>query len=644
MKKLKKTTYYAVVFALVVAVAIVFLHEGLLHASDTEEETVDVTSSLVEKEGKFLQMDQDGNVYYLESNPTQTYDSLEMPEDSNPDVTYDVKIESESFDEVIGNYETMDDAQAASASVVDMDAQVLMDGEQELPDMDISIYSNDVLRSTTKPSVVLFKTLNITTPFKEVGTNIPGYTSASYALDAAYLGTSNGKVKFKMAGVTAYVDESYVTIKPFSSSMRISHYFVNNGKFFHRIITPDYESDQRVGNAPSYMKQGVDYYSYDGHYFYTSYATMISDYQNNTFTHAINSNNPYYNYYQFLPMRSKTSFSASDLNKRVSQVTKNKNSKMYNHGSDFIDAQKYGVNGSLIFGLAANESAWGNSAIAQAKNNIFGLNAVDSSPGTSADTFASVAVCVNDFAKNWVSLGYVEPTDWRYYGACLGDKQSGMNVKYASDPYWGEKAAAQSYYLEDLTGKKDSDKYSVVVEPKDQWQYVYKEPKTSSVKLYSTAQESYKPIRQYPMIVLDKIKNSEGTWYKIRTDAILKSDRSNIACDGSISLSKLSGLYSESYNYGYIKVTNSMLEISKSNVKPTPPPKPNPKPEPGQKPKPGDVNGDGKLSPADYVMIKNHIMKVKVLNGTQLKAADANVDGKVSPADYVVVKNKIMGR
>ena len=37
-------------------------------------------------------------------------------------------------------------------------------------------------------------------------------------------------------------------------------------------------------------------------------------------------------------------------------------------------------------------------------------------------------------------------------------------------------------------------------------------------------------------------------------------------------------------------------------------------------------------------------MGVTKLKGTPLKAADANQDGKISPADYVVVKNRIMGK
>lgn len=644
MQHFKKITCFGILLILLAASMVGFHFESLLHASDTDEQAMDVTSSLVEKQGMFLQMDIDGNIQYLDVNPDGIYDSLDLPEDSNPDVTYNVTVGSDSYEEVVGIYETMDDAQDAAETMLEQQAQVYADG-QEMGESDLSIYTDDVLRSTTKPSVVEFKTLSVTTPYKEVGTNIPGYTSAYYAKDAAYLGTKNGKVKFKMAGVTGYVDESYVTIKPYTSSMRLSYYFVAGGRLIHHIETVSNSSEQRIGNAPSNMKQGVKYYSYDGHYFYTSYATMIRDYEKNSFANAINAKKPYYNYYQFLPLRSKTSFTAQDLDKRTYEVTLSSSSKMYKHGQDFINAQKYGVNASIIYGIAANESAWGNSGIAQAKNNIFGLNAVDSSPGTSADTFASVGVCINDFAKNWVSLGYLEPTDWRYYGSCLGDKQSGMNVKYASDPYWGEKAAAQGYYLEDATGKKDSQRYSVVVETDDEWQYVYKEPTTKSTKLYSTAQESYKAIRQYPMLVLEQFDNKEGTWLKIRSDAILKSDRSNIVCDGSLPMSQLSGLYSDSYNYAYVKLTDTMILASNKSVKPTQPPKPTPKPEPEQKPKlPGDVNQDGRLSAGDYVLIKNHIMGDHVLKGVQLKAADANQDGRVSAADYVTVKNKIMNR
>lgn len=56
----------------------------------------------------------------------------------------------------------------------------------------------------------------------------------------------------------------------------------------------------------------------------------------------------------------------------------------------------------------------------------------------------------------------------------------------------------------------------------------------------------------------------------------------------------------------------------------------------------GDVSGDGKISSADYIKIKNHIMDVSKLSDLELEFADANKDGKVSSADYIAIKNHIM--
>ena len=56
----------------------------------------------------------------------------------------------------------------------------------------------------------------------------------------------------------------------------------------------------------------------------------------------------------------------------------------------------------------------------------------------------------------------------------------------------------------------------------------------------------------------------------------------------------------------------------------------------------GDINGDGKITPADYVKIKNYIMKVSSLDDMQFKAADIDQNNKITPADYVKVKNHIM--
>lgn len=56
----------------------------------------------------------------------------------------------------------------------------------------------------------------------------------------------------------------------------------------------------------------------------------------------------------------------------------------------------------------------------------------------------------------------------------------------------------------------------------------------------------------------------------------------------------------------------------------------------------GDVNSDGKISSADYIMVKNHIMDVSKLSELEKIYADANKDNKVNSADYIAIKNHIM--
>lgn len=56
----------------------------------------------------------------------------------------------------------------------------------------------------------------------------------------------------------------------------------------------------------------------------------------------------------------------------------------------------------------------------------------------------------------------------------------------------------------------------------------------------------------------------------------------------------------------------------------------------------GDINGDGEITPLDYVQVKNHIRgSTKITNEYKIKAADLNNDNEVSPLDYVNIKNYI---
>ena len=410
------------------------------------------------------------------------------------------------------------------------------------------------------------------TEYIEEGTNRSGYTNGYYAADGAFLGYDNEsnptKVKFMQAGVVGWVPISEVEVLQYTSSKVVttSKYYVSNGRLYHGIVTnvsnSSYSNRLDCGPAPSYLKEGYDYYSYDGHYFYenstySSYATMLNDYRNNVRTNAVNSGSPYYNYFQYLSHRSKTSYSASQLNSAISSmVTASENSygrtsKLRNLGQTFIDNQNaYGSNALLMIAVAANESAWGCSNIAATKNNLFGHAAYDSDPNGSSNAYSSVEYSVYYHAANFVSKGYLDPvTDSRYYGANVGDKASGMNVKYASDPYWGEKAAAVCWRIDNYLGGSDSSKYTLAIKDTNSINHtviaIKNNPSSSSTTLYSTypissktTYKNYAP-SNYPFIIIGE----SGDYYKIQSDGAVNSSRLGILVQSA---------YDYNISYGYI--------------------------------------------------------------------------------------------
>lgn len=111
-----------------------------------------------------------------------------------------------------------------------------------------------------------------------------------------------------------------------------------------------------------------------------------------------------------------------------------------------------------------NESNKGISSIAKTKNNIFGINAVDNNPN-GANYFNSIEECIDTFATEYMTNGYLNPKSWKYYSGHLGNKDLGCNVKYASDPYWGEKASSfineMNIYLSSQGKSDDYNRYAI---------------------------------------------------------------------------------------------------------------------------------------------------------------------------------------
>ena len=387
-----------------------------------------------------------------------------------------------------------------------------------------------------------------TTSYTEYYTGEQGYLYGRSGADAAYLGEEDGKIKFMMAGVVGLVDRAKVQVVDLGSVKSYSQYYADGTSLIHRITmnmtTSGWGGYVNVGPQQSYMETGQSYYSYDGHYFYRDYSAMLSDYRNNTRANSVNPNDPYYNYFQYLPLRSVTAYSGSTLNSMINQYASG-GSKMNNTGASFVDRQdSYGTNALIMASVGAIESGWGSSSIAQNKNNLFGLNAVDTSAEASADTYKSIDSCIQTFAETYLSKRYLR-AGWDYYhGGFLGDKASGMNVSYASDPYWGEKIAAVAWMLDNGNGQKDRGRYTIGIKDTINTEYnvvnVRKEADTDAALDCTTTSSSGRSISNYAVL----IKKNSGNFYQIQSDPVLNSGRTAV--------NTVSGVYSFDDMYAYI--------------------------------------------------------------------------------------------
>ena len=284
------------------------------------------------------------------------------------------------------------------------------------------------------------------------------------------------------------------------------HYLTNN------VRNANSYSSIIVGPAPSWMNENVKYYSYDGIYFYNKW----QDIQVNG-SGAINESNPFFNYFQYLPIRSTSRYNADTIENYTISNVGGSNSKLLGTGHYFYNVQdKYGINAVLQYVMGIHESGWGKSNLSINKNNLFGMNATDSNPYGNGTSFPNVEAGINYHADRYISWGYTDPiSDYRYFGSHIGNKGSGMNVKYASDPFWGEKIAGWYYKFDKANGNKDYNYYSIGIKQSSTVANIRSLPSTSSSVLYQTKNKySNLTIRNYPVIILDQ----SGNYYQIKTD------------------------------------------------------------------------------------------------------------------------------
>lgn len=240
------------------------------------------------------------------------------------------------------------------------------------------------------------------------------------------------------------------------------------------------DSSTAYGVAPDWLKTGTTYYSPDGITFYTDLDLKKKV-----------SNEKFYAYFQWLPVRSMTNHNSQSMNNLLSYYGyhgnkgKSKYSVMYGNEQHFItQGLNYGMNPVLIFAQAALESGYGTSNYAVNRNNLFGWGAVDSNPDQAA-SYKNIGEGIEVHMNSQLSQ-YMDPSNWKHFGPAFGNKGSGITVKYASDPYYGIKVASLAYTLDSINGFKDYNGYKISV-LKDSTAYdVRKGPSTAQSNWYKT--------------------------------------------------------------------------------------------------------------------------------------------------------------
>lgn len=232
------------------------------------------------------------------------------------------------------------------------------------------------------------------------------------------------RLAITISGLSGYMKTE--DLQALDASKDFIPYYESDGHRFYHYVAQN--ASIPVAYHLSDMEVGKKYYSADGLHF-----------------DGFNLENPFL----FKDLTEATNYSAEDLDKVFSLLNID-NSLLENKGATFKEAEEhYHINALYLLAHSALESDWGRSKIAKDKNNFFGITAYDTTPYLSAKTFDDVDKGILGASK-WIKENYIDRGR-----TFLGNKASGMNVEYASDPYWGEKIASVMMKINEKLGGKD---------------------------------------------------------------------------------------------------------------------------------------------------------------------------------------------
>ena len=435
-------------------------------------------------------------------------------------------------------------------------------------------YKNAVLKENEhvidmEYGIVEFKTnegCTLETTYFSNYRNYEGSINGCYGIDGAYIARSSdfNNVYFYISGDYASTNKENVILHPFEElNVSTSKYEIHKSQLFHNIKTQlqndFYSYSINLGEIKN-IKDG-EYYSYDGHYFYNDFYSMIDDYQNNKNDYPINIDNPYYNYYQYLSHRSLSNYSYQEIenyfynelcinNKLNSYNDHSKDnandivnrSQYYNELKSFFEYQYlYGSNALMMLSESINESSYGKSLSSYMHNNLFAHFAYESDNERNNSRYNLLESSIYSHAKYYISGSYSNHRKPSYYGSFFGNKVSGMNVMYSSDPYWGEKAAYNYSRLDKTLGEKDKNNYCLGIINKSNRLNIYKDKELKHLLYQMNNVNNFsfiilKQLEDVYMVQIDPSFNSDNLYdfeksvayiYKDNIDYLINEDKVN---------------------------------------------------------------------------------------------------------------------
>ncbi|WP_108668926.1 S-layer homology domain-containing protein [Peribacillus acanthi] len=340
-----------------------------------------------------------------------------------------------------------------------------------------------------------------------------------------YISSDEKKVVVKIAGKTAYIKHEEANLVPKAMMKGRSYYSVNaSGELVHHLYQEQKNNYVAYvfGKAPSFLEQGKKYYSWDGSNFTNENGAAVGT--------------QVYQYFSMLPARTKTNYTAEEIDTYIAQKLIEKEnlynsdpvayirykdatklSKLIGIGSILKEFEKtYKINGLMVLGIAINESDFGMSPQAQVKNNIIGLYVYDSDP--TGKYFTSIQENITTLATSFLNKNYIPLTGAYANGGMLGNKAKGINVRYASDPYWGQKAAGHIFKLDKELGGKDllnnPTPYKIGLTTANDLKV-----RNTPVVETGNIQFAY-PTPGYPVAILANETRSDGSiWHQILSDS-----------------------------------------------------------------------------------------------------------------------------